>query len=414
MTLDVAAIKADFPIFSEKMRNGKRLVFLDSGATSQKPRSVIEAEQNFYFTSNAAVHRGSYLLAEKASEAYEGARATVAAFLKVSPDEVIFTKSATEGLNVLAYSFGASSGHLQITKGDEIVVSELEHHANLIPWQQLAKRTGATLKWFEMNSDGSLDLSKIDEVITKRTKVVALTHQSNVLGTTPDLAPIIAATHAVSAVFVLDACQSVPHQVVHPKELDVDFIVFSGHKSLGPTGIGVLWGKSDLLAQMEPALFGGSMIETVTMTDSTWADAPKKFEAGVPNMAQAVGMAEGLNYLQNIGLDKIHAWELELTKKALKGLTSIEGVKVIGPQGIENRGGVISFTVDEIHPHDVGQVLDQYGVAVRTGHHCAWPLIRKLGLQGTTRASFYLYNDMSDVDVLLESVEAARDYFRKR
>jgi cysteine desulfurase/selenocysteine lyase len=414
MTLDVAAIKADFPIFSEKMRNGKRLVFLDSGATSQKPRSVIEAEQNFYFTSNAAVHRGSYLLAEKASEAYEGARATVAAFLKVFPDEVIFTKSATEGLNVLAYSFGASSGHLQIKKGDEIVVSELEHHANLIPWQQLAKRTGATLKWFEMNSDGSLDLSKIDEVITKRTKVVALTHQSNVLGTTPDLAPIIAATHAVSAVFVLDACQSVPHQVVHPKELDVDFIVFSGHKSLGPTGIGVLWGKSDLLAQMEPALFGGSMIENVTMTDSTWADAPKKFEAGVPNMAQAVGMAEGLNYLQNIGLNKIHAWELELTKKALKGLTSIEGVKVIGPQGIEDRGGVISFTVDEIHPHDVGQVLDQYGVAVRTGHHCAWPLIRKLGLQGTTRASFYLYNDMSDVDVLLESVEAARDYFRKR
>lgn len=414
MTLDVAAIKADFPIFSEKMRNGKRLVFLDSGATSQKPRSVIEAEQNFYFTSNAAVHRGSYLLAEKASEAYEGARATVAAFLKVSSDEVIFTKSATEGLNVLAYSFGASSGNLQIKKGDEIVVSELEHHANLIPWQQLAKRTGATLKWFEMNSDGSLDLSKIDEVITKRTKVVALTHQSNVLGTTPDLAPIIAAAHAVSAVFVLDACQSVPHQVVHPKELGVDFLVFSGHKSLGPTGIGVLWGKSDLLAQMEPALFGGSMIETVTMTDSTWADAPKKFEAGVPNMAQAIGMAEGLNYLRNIGLDKIHAWELELTKKALKGLSSIEGVKVIGPQGIENRGGVISFTVDEIHPHDVGQVLDQYGVAVRTGHHCAWPLIRKLGLQGTTRASFYLYNDMDDVDVLLESVEAARDYFRKR
>jgi cysteine desulfurase/selenocysteine lyase len=414
MTLDVAAIKADFPIFSEKMRNGKRLVFLDSGATSQKPRSVIEAEKNFYFKSNAAVHRGSYLLAEKASEAYEGARAKVAEFLKVSQDEVIFTKSATEGINVLAYSFGASSGQLQVKKGDEIVVSELEHHANLIPWQQLAKRTGATLKWFEMNPDGSLDLSKIDELITKRTKVVALTHQSNVLGTTPDLAPIIAATHAVSAVFVLDACQTVPHQVVHPNELNVDFLVFSGHKSLGPTGIGVLWGKSELLAQMEPALFGGSMIETVTMTDSTWADAPKKFEAGVPNMAQAVGMAAGLDYLQNIGLDKIHAWEMELTKSALQGLRSIEGVKVIGPQGIENRGGVISFTVDEIHPHDVGQVLDQYGVAVRTGHHCAWPLIRKLGLQGTTRASFYLYNDMSDVEVLIESVEAARDYFRKR
>ena len=414
MTLDVAAIKADFPIFSEKMRNGKRLVFLDSGATSQKPRSVIEAEKNFYFTSNAAVHRGSYLLAEKASEAYEGARVKVAEFLNVSQDEVIFTKSATEGINVLAYSFGASSGQLQVKKGDEIVVSELEHHANLIPWQQLAKRTGATLKWFEMNPDGSLDLSKIDELITKRTKVVALTHQSNVLGTTPDLAPIIAAAHAVSAFFVLDACQTVPHQVVHPNELNVDFLVLSGHKSLGPTGIGVLWGKSELLAQMEPALFGGSMIETVTMTDSTWADAPKKFEAGVPNMAQAVGMAAGLDYLQNIGLDKIHAWEMALTKSALQGLRSIEGVKVIGPQGIENRGGVISFTVDELHPHDVGQVLDQYGVAVRTGHHCAWPLIRKLGLQGTTRASFYLYNDMNDVEVLIESVEAARDYFRKR
>lgn len=411
--LDVARIKADFPIFEEQMRGGKRLVFLDSGATSQKPRVVIEAEADFYFSKNAAVHRGSYLLAELASEAFDTARADVAQFLQVEADEIIFTKSATESLNILAYAFGNPKSAHFVKEGDEIVLSELEHHANLIPWQQLAQRTGAVLKWFNAQEDGSLDLSEISSVITDRTKIVAITHQSNVLGSIPDIRPIIDAAHAVGALFVLDACQSVPHMPVSPRELDVDFLAFSGHKALGPTGVGVLWGKAHLLANLEPMLFGGSMIESVTMTESRWADAPKRFEAGVPNMAQAVGLAAALKYLQNVGLAAIHSWELQLTAKALVGLKNIEGVKVLGPQGLEQRGGVISFTIDQLHPHDVGQVLDQYGVAVRTGHHCAWPLIRKLGVTGTTRASFYLYNDMSDVDVLLESVEAARDYFRK-
>ena len=412
--LDVAAIKRDFPIFSQEMRGGKRLVFLDSGATSQKPVQVMDAERNFYSTNNAAVHRGSYLLAERASEAFEGARDRVAQFIGAQSHEIVFTKSATESLNLLAVSLERTTGSLQVKEGDEIVVSELEHHANLIPWQELAKRTGAVLKWFEMNEDGSLDLSKIDQVITSKCKVVAITHQSNVLGSVPDIAPIIAAAHAVGALFVLDGCQSVPHQPVNVQALDVDFLVFSGHKALGPTGIGVLWGRQELLSQMEPFLYGGSMIETVTMTDSTWAEAPKRFEAGVPNMAQAVGLAAALDYLDVVGLSKIHQWELHLTELALKGLKEIDGVKVVGPQGLKNRGGVISFTIAGLHPHDIGQVMDQYGVAVRTGHHCAWPLIRKLGLTGTTRASFYLYNDESDVEVFLESVAGARDYFGNR
>ncbi len=412
--LDVTAIRADFPIFGEPMRGGRRLVFLDSGATSQKPRSVIEAESNFYFKNNAAVHRGSYLLAERASEAFDGARSEVAAFLGVDSNEIIFTKSATESLNILAYALGNSRSEFHLKAGDEIVLSELEHHANLIPWQQLAQRTGATIKWFSAREDGSLDLSDISSIITDRCKIVAITHQSNVLGSIPEIAPLVAAAHAVGALFVLDACQSVPHMPVSPRELGVDFLAFSGHKALGPTGVGVLWGRDEILAGLEPMLFGGSMIESVTMTSATWADVPKRFEAGVPNMAQAVGLAAGLRYLSDVGLENIHAWELSLTEAALAGLKAIDGVRVLGPQGLENRGGVISFVVDELHPHDVGQVMDQYGVAVRTGHHCAWPLIRKLGVLGTTRASFYLYNDMTDVEILLESVTAARDYFRKR
>ena len=411
---DLDAVRKDFPILDAPMRGGKRLVFLDSGATSQKPHQVIDAEAGFYRTSNAAVHRGSYYLAEKASEAYESARESVAAFIGAQVEEIVFTKSATESLNLLATSFERSIGSLGIKSGDEIVVSELEHHANLLPWQELAKRTGAVLKWFEMNPDGSLDLSSIDSIITPKCKVVAITHQSNVLGSMPNIAPIIEAAHSVGAVFVLDGCQSVPHFPIDVKTLGADFLVFSGHKALGPTGIGVLWGKSELLNQMEPFLYGGSMIETVTMTDATWAPVPKRFEAGVPNMAQAVGLQAALAYLSKIGLANIHSWELELTRYALDGLREIEGVKILGPSGIENRGGVISFTVNDLHPHDVGQVMDQYGVAVRTGHHCAWPLIRKLGVTGTTRASFYLYNGIDDVDVFLESVKAARDYFGKR
>lgn len=409
-----AEIRKDFPIFAKTMRGGNRLVYLDSGATSQKPISVLDAERNFYELHNAAVHRGAHLLAEEASSEYEGARAVLASFLNAQVDEVVFTKSATESLNAIAYSFGNSSpgSKFALKAGDRIVVSELEHHANLIPWQQLAKRTGAELVWFPIDSEGRLDLSKIDELINSRTKVVAITHQSNVLGTIVPIEKLVEATHAVGAVFVLDACQSAPHFKIDVKKLGIDYLAFSGHKALGPTGVGILWGRLELLNEMEPFLTGGSMIETVTMTDATWASAPKRFEAGVPNMAQAVGLAAAIRYLEELGMDNIAKHEHELTSYALEKFKDLAGVKVIGPNSNMDRGSVISFTMDGIHPHDVGQVLDQYGIAVRTGHHCAWPLMKKLGLVGTTRASFYIYNDESDVDVLISAISEAKKYFK--
>ena len=409
-----AEIRKDFSIFAKTMRGGNRLVYLDSGATSQKPRSVLDAERNFYELHNAAVHRGAHLLAEEASSEYEGARAVLASFLNAQVDEVVFTKSATESLNAIAYSFGNSSpgSKFALKAGDRIVVSELEHHANLIPWQQLAKRTGAELVWFPIDSEGRLDLSKIDELINSRTKVVAITHQSNVLGTIVPIEKLIEATHAVGAVFVLDACQSAPHFKIDVKKLGIDYLAFSGHKALGPTGVGILWGRLELLNEMEPFLTGGSMIETVTMTDATWASAPKRFEAGVPNMAQAVGLAAAIRYLEELGMENIAKHERELTSYALEKFKDLAGVKVIGPNSNVDRGSVISFTMDGIHPHDVGQVLDQYGIAVRTGHHCAWPLMKKLGLVGTTRASFYIYNDESDVDSLISAIGEAKKYFK--
>jgi cysteine desulfurase/selenocysteine lyase len=409
-----AQIRNDFPIFAKVMRGNNRLTYLDSGATSQKPRQVLDAERDFYEKHNAAVHRGAHLLAEEASEAYEGARQKVAQFIGAKIDEVIFTKGATESLNAIAYSLGNSDpkSRYALKPGDRIVVSEMEHHANLIPWQQLAKRTGAELAWFEVDSDGRLDLSNAGDLINDRTKVVAITHQSNVLGTINPIVDLAALTHKVGALFVLDACQSVPHFPVNVVELGIDFLAFSGHKAIGPTGVGVLWGKSEHLEEMEPFLFGGSMIETVTMTQATWAPAPRKFEAGVPNMAQAVGLGAAIDYLQNIGMDAIASHDSELTQYALDKFSNLSGVTVIGPKDNKDRGAVISFTIDGIHPHDVGQVLDQYGIAVRTGHHCAWPLMRKFGIAGTTRASFYLYNDFADVDVLLESIESAKKYFK--
>lgn len=409
-----AEIRKDFPIFAKTMRGGNRLVYLDSGATSQKPISVLDAERNFYELHNAAVHRGAHLLAEEASSEYEGARAVLASFLNAQVDEVVFTKSATESLNAIAYSFGNSSpgSKFALKAGDRIVVSELEHHANLIPWQQLAKRTGAELVWFPIDSEGRLDLSKIDELINSRTKVVAITHQSNVLGTIVPIEKLVEATHAVGAVFVLDACQSAPHFKIDVKKLGIDYLAFSGHKALGPTGVGILWGRLELLNEMEPFLTGGSMIETVTMTEATWASAPKRFEAGVPNMAQAVGLAAAIRYLEELGMDNIAKHEHELTSYALEKFKDLVGVKVIGPNSNVDRGSVISFTMDGIHPHDVGQVLDQYGIAVRTGHHCAWPLMKKLGLVGTTRASFYIYNDESDVDSLISAIGEAKKYFK--
>ena len=412
MTVDLSKYQSDFPILSRKVRGGNRFIYLDSGATSQKPESVITAEADFYRTKNAAVHRGAHLVAEEASDAYEGARANLAKFIGAETNEVIFTKSATESLNFLAYSFGNKNSKICLKAGDEIVVSEMEHHANLIPWQQLADRIGAKLTWLPITNEGRLDLSNIAKVITGKTKIVAITHQSNVFGTIVPISQIVKAARAVGAFVVLDACQSVPHFAVDVMKLDVDFLAFSGHKMLGPTGIGVLWGKSELLDQLEPALFGGSMVDSVTMESATWAKSPRKFEAGVPNMAQAVGLSAAVDYLNKIGMENIENHEHALTKELLDGLSQISAVKVIGPQDMKDRGGVVSFTIDGVHPHDVGQVLDQYGVAVRTGHHCAWPLMRKLKLVGTTRASFHLYNDSKDVQALLEAVIKTKEYFK--
>jgi cysteine desulfurase/selenocysteine lyase len=414
--LNLAAIRADFPILKREIRGTNRLIYLDSGATSQKPNSVMAAERDFYENHNAAVHRGAHQLAEEATELYEGARAKVAAFINADIDEVIFTKSATESINAIAYSLGnaRAGSKFHIKPGDRIVVSEMEHHANLIPWQELSARTGAELVWFKVSDNGRLDLSNMDELINERTKIVALTHQSNVLGTIVPLDQVTAKAHSVGALFVLDACQSVPHYKVDVKALNVDFIAFSGHKMLGPTGVGILWGKKSLLDEMPPFLTGGSMIETVTMESATYLGAPKRFEAGVPNMAQAIGLGAAVDYLNAIGLDEIHAHEVELTKRALDGLQNIKGLSVIGPKDLEMRGGVVSFAVEGVHPHDLGQALDQYGIAVRTGHHCAWPLMRRFKTVATTRASFYLYNDFDEIEALVDGVERARKYFESR
>ena len=413
MTFDALAIRKDFPIFDRTIRDGKRLVYLDSGATSQKPKVVIDAELDFYRLHNAAVHRGAHQLAEEATDIYEGAREIVAQFIGASVDEVVFTKSATESLNLIAYAMGnaAAGNRFHLSAGDGIVVTEMEHHANLIPWQQLAARTGTTLSWFDVTPEGRLDLSAIDSIITEKTKVVALTHQSNVLGTINPLDAIVARAHQVGAVVVLDACQSVPHMKLDVTELGVDFLVFSGHKAVGPTGIGVMWGRGELLAELPPFLTGGSMIETVTMTDATWAPAPRKFEAGVPNMAQAAGLGAALTYLDRIGMDAIHAHELLLTKYLLEQFANVDGLRVVGPTSTQSRGGSISFTFGDIHPHDLGQFLDSQGIAVRTGHHCAWPLNRKMGVPATTRASLYLYNTQEDCDALVAGILDAQKYF---
>jgi cysteine desulfurase/selenocysteine lyase len=413
MSLDVARIRKDFPIFTRTIRDGKKLVYLDSGATSQKPQVVINAEVDFYAKHNAAAHRGAHQLAEEATEMFEASRATVASFLGAKTEEIVFTKSATESLNLLAYAFSNAEPGSQFAISSEhsIVVSEMEHHANLIPWQQLAKRSGAELKWFGVASDGRLDESNIDSLITSKTKIVAITQQSNVLGTINNLDRIIEKAHKVGAIVIVDACQSVPHIPVNVTKLGADFLAFSGHKILGPTGVGVLWGRYELLNNLPPFLFGGSMIENVTMTDATWAEAPRKFEAGVPNMAQVVGLAAGIKYLQSIGLEKVHEHEKALTGYLLNELNQIPGIAVVGPTDISLRGGTVSFTLNGIHPHDLGQYLDSAGIAVRTGHHCAWPLTRALGVPATTRASLYLYNDNSDIDALIAAIKDAKKYF---
>lgn len=414
MTFNPIAVRKDFPIFERTIRDGKRLVYLDSGATSQKPHLVIDAEVDFYRLHNAAVHRGAHQLAEEATDLFEGARAKVATFIGAATDEVVFTKSATESLNLVAYAMGnaLTGNRFHIKPGDEIVISQMEHHANLIPWQQLAARTGAKLRWFEITPEGRLDLSQISTLINEKTKVVSITHQSNVLGTINPLQEIIHAAHSVGAVVVLDACQSVPHMKVDVAALGIDFLAFSGHKAVGPTGVGILWGRAELLEQLPPFLTGGSMIADVSMTSATWAPAPAKFEAGVPNMAQAVGLGAAVDYLSAIGMDVIAEHEHLLTADLLKKLLEIDEVALVGPHSMDNRGGALSFTVQGIHPHDLGQFLDSQGIAVRTGHHCAWPLTRSLGVPATTRASLYLYNTIEDNDALINGIQDAMRYFK--
>ncbi|MEV0679437.1 cysteine desulfurase [Actinosynnema sp. NPDC050436] len=415
--LDVAAVRADFPILGRTVREGKRLVYLDSGATSQRPTQVLDAERAFLETANAAVHRGAHQLAEEATDAYEGARARIAAFVGVDFDEVVFTKNATEGINLVAYAMGNASvagpeaARFRLGPGDEVVVTEMEHHANLVPWQQLAQRTGATLRWFGVTDEGRLDLSDVDSLITERTKVVALTHQSNVLGTVNPVRSIVDKAHAVGALTVLDACQSVPHGPVDFRALGVDFAVFSGHKMLGPSGVGVLYGRHELLAALPPFLTGGSMIEMVQMAGSTFAPPPQRFEAGVPMTSQAVALGAAVDYLGAIGMDRVAAHEHVLTEAALRGLAEVPGVRVVGPLDLEDRGGAVSFVVDGVHAHDVGQVLDSLGIAVRVGHHCAWPLHRRMDAAATVRASFYLYNTLDEVHALVDGVREAQRFF---
>ncbi|MFI7116236.1 cysteine desulfurase [Amycolatopsis sp. NPDC049868] len=415
--LDVAAIRADFPILTRTVRDGKPLVYLDSGATSQKPAQVLEAERRFLETSNAAVHRGAHQLAEEATDAYESARVRIAEFVGASPHELVFTKNATEGINLVAYAMsnaataGPGAERFKIGPGDEIVITEMEHHANLVPWQQLCQRTGATLKWFSVTADGRLDLSNVDELITERTKVLAFTHQSNVLGTINPVEFLVKKARKVGALVVLDACQSVPHFPVDLHALDVDFAAFAGHKMVGPYGIGVLYGRRELLEAMPPFLTGGSMIELVRMDQTTFAAPPQRFEAGTPMTSQAVGLGAAADYLSAIGMDRVAAHEHVLTEAALAGLGEIPGVRIIGPTDMTDRGGLVSFVIDGVHPHDSGQVLDSLGVAVRVGHHCAWPLHRACSVPATVRASFYVYNTLSEVDALVNGVREAQKFF---
>jgi len=415
--LDVVALRADFPILARTVREGKRLVYLDSGATSQRPTQVLDAERRFLETSNAAVHRGAHQLAEEATDAYESARARIAEFVGASPDELVFTKNATEGINLVAYAMGnaAISGpeaqRFLLGPGDEILITEMEHHANLVPWQQLCLRTGATLRWIDVTAEGRLDLSNLDELVTPRTKVVAFTHQSNVLGTINPVAELVAAARKVGALTVLDACQSVPHSKVDFRALGVDFAAFSGHKMLAPSGIGVLYGRRELLEALPPFLTGGSMIEMVHMDRSTFAPPPQRFEAGVPMTSQAIGLGAAVDYLTAVGMDRVAAHEHLLTEAALAGLGEIPGVRIIGPSSTVDRGGAVSFDVEGVHAHDAGQVLDSLGIAVRVGHHCAWPLHRKLGVQASVRASFYLYNDLDEVAALVDGVREAQRFF---
>ena len=405
--LDTAAIKADFPILNQKV-NGCPLVYLDSAASSQKPREVVNKLLEHYRFNHSNIHRGLHTLAERSTQAYEASRKHTARFIGgVAPEEVIFTAGTTESLNLVAYTWG----ELHVGEGDEIVVTEMEHHANIVPWYQLAKRKKAVLKTIPITVCGHLDLSHIDEIITNRTKVVALCHMSNVLGTVNPVAEIAAIAHKKGGVVVGDGAQSVPHMAVHMGDLGVDFYAFSSHKMLGPTGVGVLWGRRELLEEMPPFLTGGEMIREVRFDKVTWNDLPHKFEAGTPNIAGVIAFDAALSYLEKLGMHNVHHHEMEITRYAFEKLAELDGLEIQGPQVVEERGGAISFTDPIVHPHDIGTFLDSRGVAIRAGHHCAQPLMRVMGKVATARASFYVYNDKQDIDVLVESLKEMRKYF---
>ncbi|ETW23637.1 cysteine desulfurase [Mycobacterium gastri] len=410
--MDLAAIRADFPILQRVMRGGNQLAYLDSGATSQRPLQVLDAEREFLITSNGAVHRGAHQLMEEATDAYEQGRAAIAAFVGASSgsaDELVFTKNATEALNLVSYVLGDKRFNRAVGPGDVIVTTELEHHANLVPWQELARRTGATLRWYGVTDDGRIDLDSLQ--LDERVKVVAFSHHSNVTGALAPVTEFVSRAREVGALTVLDACQSVPHQPVDFHALDVDFAAFSGHKMLGPNGVGVLYGRRELLDAMPPFLTGGSMIETVTMEASTYAPSPQRFEAGTPMTSQVVGLAAAASYLGAIGMDAVEAHERELVAATIDGLSGIDGVRIIGPTSMENRGSPVAFVVDGVHAHDVGQILDDEGVAVRVGHHCAMPLHRRFGVAATARASFAVYNTLDEVDRLLAGVRRSLKFF---
>jgi cysteine desulfurase/selenocysteine lyase len=404
--LDVQAIREDFPILDQEV-NGHRLVYLDNAASSQKPLAVIEALDRYYKYSHANVHRGIHELSTRATELYEGARQRVARHIGAgAPEEVIFVRGTTEGINLVASAWGPAN----LREGDEILLTVLEHHSNIVPWQLLAQRTGARLKSLDIDDEGRLRLEQLDDLLTERTRLVGVTHVSNALGTINPVKQIVERAHAAGAVVMVDGAQAAPHLPLNVQALGCDFYAFSGHKMCGPTGIGVLWGRRELLEEMAPYQGGGEMIEIVELERSTYKPAPHKFEAGTPNVADAVGLAAAIDYLTAIGLERIHAHEYELVSYALERASDIPGFHQFGPVD-DDRAGVLSFELGDIHPHDMAQLLDGRGIAVRAGHHCNQPLMRRLGLGATTRASFYLYNDRDDVDALCDGMKAALEFF---
>lgn len=405
--LDPEIIKRDFPIFKRKI-HGKPLIYLDNAATTQKPRQVIEAIREFYENYNANVHRGVYRLSVEATEAYENARAKVARFINAKDSEIIFTRNTTEALNLVAYSWGLCN----LKRGDRILLTEMEHHSNIVPWQLIAKHTGAVIDYIPFDEEGLLVKEEIDRLLNLEPKIVSIIHVSNVLGTINNVKEIVEKAHKVGAITVVDAAQSVPHMPVDVKEIGCDFLAFSGHKALGPLGVGVLYGKRDLLEEMNPFLGGGDMISRVWLSGAEWNELPWKFEAGTSSVADAIGLGAAIDYLKSIGMDKVRAHEVKLTDYALKRLSEIPDIKIYGPRELDKRGAVISFNLPGIHPHDLATILDEEGIAIRAGHHCAQPLVTKLGVAATARASFYIYNSESDIDALVEGLYKARRIFK--